>query len=130
VSVSRFSDSMDELIKSGMPRQDVVPVLLAEEGWSPEMDGVEMLDPKDWAPTLWFDIESYRFVGTRLAVTLAAFRRRQRELQAAGMPMAEAITDLRQERQWALGMPGVQPAFTAAEAIAATERLIRSGAAN
>ena len=128
VTVARFSDAIDELISNGMPREDVVPVLLQEEGWSTEMDGVEALDPKEWAPTLWYDLESHSYVGPRISVAFDVFRKRLRELAAGGADTAEVLNDIRKESRWSLTMAGVRPSFTAADVIAATERLVGFGA--
>ncbi len=125
VSGALFRKAMGDLVTSGMPEEDVLSTLLEEEGWSPEMLGVAVRDRKDWAPTLWFDLDRRGFAGPRLCVDVRAFYRRLRGQAADGVGSASVYNDLRQESNWSLAMPGVTPALLEADVVAEVIRLLR-----
>lgn len=128
VSGALFRAAIDDLVAGGMPEEDVLATLLEEEGWSPEMLDVVVLDRKQWAPTLWFDFDCRSFVGPRLSVDVRAFYRRLRGPTASRADPAGAYNDLRQESAWSLSMAGVTRAFNAGDVVADVERLLRQRA--
>ncbi len=128
VSGTLLRKAMHDLVASGMPQEDVLSTLLEEEGWSPEMHGVAVRDRRDWAPTLWFDLERRGFVGPHLCVDFLVFYPRLRGLTAGDTIGADAYNDMRQESNWSLEMPGVTPSLLEADVVAEVIRLLRQRA--
>ncbi len=123
-----FRAAMDDLAAGGMPAEDVHATLLEEEAWSAEMPGVHVLHPREWAPTLWYDVERRRFAGPHLTVDVAVFYRRLRVLLKQGFNGPDAHAELRRESSWTLAMAGVADALGERDAVAEVERLVREHA--
>lgn len=129
VGAAAFAAAFDELFEDGMNAEQAHQMLLQEEEWSLDMDGVELRERKQWLPTLWYDARQHRYVGPRLSVAFAAFEEAVRLLKRAGVDVRMAYEQLRQEAAWSLGMPGVQPVLIEEEIVAAAEQFLRTARA-